>query len=189
MVTTGKLRVFAVDFIKKVTRPSVVQRDSIRWIKDKNGQFPMKFIWNGVPGMEGSTFKEAPFAPSDTFILFDVIEEKNIASEKIKDAIVSQLPFKVIINIYGDNAPDELQYLLSNLYKYEVRYWLQGLKISLTSEPSDIVILDGRENASWWIRRRIELNFNAQQTIKWVDDVDTSPIEEIKSTIERLGDK
>lgn len=179
MITTGQLRVFAKDFIRKITRPDIVQTDDIRYIKSGNGVFPRKMIWFGTaPNRE---FKESPFLPNDTFVLFDVLQDINRATEVVNDKIKSHLAFKIIINIYGEGCEDEVQYLLASLHKYEIKYWLQKNKITLTWVPEEFQILDGRENATWWKRRRIELLLNTQQEVdyygedKTVDDIERIP--------------
>lgn len=165
MITTGQLRVFAKDFIGKLVDTDVVNLDDIRWLKSGNGIFPRKMIWAGAVG--ASEFKETPYSPNDTFILFDILQDNNIASERIGDRVYSHLPFTMIINIYGSASEDQVQYMLASLHTYGTKLWLTSQKISLTWVPDDIQILDGRENASWWIRRRFELKLNTQQDIEY----------------------
>jgi len=170
MITTGQLRIFATDFIKKLVRSDVVNSDDIRWLKSGNGVFPRKYVWAGE--VNNSEFKETPYSPEDTFILFDILQGKNQAAERIGDIVYSQLPFTIIINVYGKAAEDELQHMLHSIHTYGVKLWLQSKKVSLVWEPEDFQILDGRENASWWIRRRFELKLNTQQEIEYVSGLD-----------------
>lgn len=172
MITTGQLRIFVKDFIRKITRPDIVQADDIRYIKSGNGVFPRKMVWYGTaPNL---TFKETPFLPNDTFVLFDALQDVNKATEVLDTKIKSHLPFKIIINIYGENCEDEAQYLIASLHKYDVIFWLQKNKMSLVWVPEESTVLDGRENATWWKRRRIELKMNTQQEIDYYSTEDTA---------------
>jgi hypothetical protein len=166
MVTTGQLRILVKDFLGQITNSEIISSDDIRWLKSGNGIFPRKLIWAGVIG--NSEFKETPYTPEDTFILFDILQEKNIATERIGDRVISMLPFKLVVNVYGKNAEDQVQYMLGSLHTYYTRLWLTSNKISLKWEPDEFQILDGRENASWWIRRRFELFFNTEQNLEYV---------------------
>lgn len=188
MRTSGEIRIFAKKFIEQITRKEIVQREDIRWIKDRNGQFPLKFVWDGLPGDVNSTFKETPFSPNDTFVLFDVIEEKNMASEVIGSGVRSTLPFRIVINIYGNDSPNEVQYLLASLHKFVVRNWLAANKAMITEEPTNFDILDGRENAQWWIRRRVEIRMNMVQEITWEEESDVLPIEKLENNNKRVGE-
>ena len=170
MITTGQLRIFAKEFIRQLTRDKVVQSEDIRWLKSGNGVFPRKYVWEGEKGR--SNFTETPYVADDTFILFDIIQDKNQAAERIGDIVYSMLPFTIIVNVYGSASPDEVQYMLHKLHTYATRLWLQSQKISLTWEPEDFQTLDGRENASWWIRRRFEVKLNAQQEIKYESGIE-----------------
>lgn len=186
MITTGQLRILAKDFIRKITRPKIISSDDIRWLKSGNGVFPRKMIWAGVVG--NSEFKETPYTPEDTFILFDILQEKNIATERVGDRVKSQLPFKLIINIYGRAAEDEVQHLMAHLHEYSVRLWLSSNKVSLVWEPEEFQVLDGRENASWWIRRRIELNLNTEQDIEYVSGLVDEDIDLIARHIDVVSE-
>ena len=139
MITTGQLRIFATDFIKKLVRSDVVNSDDIRWLKSGNGVFPRKYVWAGE--VNNSEFKETPYSPEDTFILFDILQGKNQAAERIGDIVYSQLPFTIIINVYGKAAEDELQHMLHSIHTYGVKLWLQSKKVSLVWEPEDFQIL------------------------------------------------
>ena len=182
MITTGQLRIFAKDFIRKISRPDIVQDDDIRYLKSGNGVFPRKFVWYGE--VDNRTFKETPYLPDDTFILFDVLEEKTKANEVIGGKIYSQLPFKMIINVYGNNCEDEVQYMLAAIHRYDVKYWMQRNGITMTRETEDFQVLDGRENATWWKRRRFEIMFNTQQQIDYyIDDDKIDDIERIPKNV------
>ncbi len=170
MITTGQLRIFAKDFIGKLVDTDVVELDDIRWLKSGNGIFPRKMIWAGEVG--NSEFKEETYSPNDTFILFDILQNKNIASERIGEIVYSHLPFTLIINVYGNASEDQVQHMLASLHTYGTRLWLQGQKITLKWVPEDIQVLDGRENASWWIRRRFELHLNTQQEIEYESGIE-----------------
>ena len=171
MVSTGQLRILAKDFIRKITRQDIVQSDDIRFLKSGNGVFPRKLVWAGIVG--NSEFKETPYTPEDTFILFDIIQEKNIASERIGDRVKSMLPFRIIVNVYGKGCEDEVQYMLASLHTYGTRLWLSQNNTALTWEPEEFQVLDGRENASWWLRRRLELRLNTQQDIEYNPGLDS----------------
>jgi len=186
MLTTGQLRILTRDFIRKITRPTIVQDADIRYLKSGNGVFPKKYVWFGESN--NLQFKESPFLPDDIFILFDVLQLPNKAAELVNDKIQSSLPLQVIINIYGEACEDELQYLRATLHRYDVKLWLQKNKLTLEWVPEDFQILDGRENATWWKRRRIELKLIAQQEVEYYGDDDTyDDIESIKrnTTIRR----
>lgn len=190
MKTSGDIRIFANTFIGKLVRPDKISREDIRWVKDKNGQFPLKFVWDGKPGAQGSTYKEIPYLLDETFIVFDVIEEKNIASERIGNKITSKLPFRIIINVYGADSPAEIQYMMAKLHTFGIRSWLWANKAVIDSEPSDIIILDGRENAQFWIRRRIEIPMSMVQEFEWEEDELDYEINSIAlNEIKNIGDK
>lgn len=177
MITTGQLRILAVDIIRKITRTDIIQDSDIRYLKTGNGIFPRKMIWYGTE--EDLQFKESPYLPSDTFILFDILQEKNIGAEPVGEKIQSLLPFKLIVNIYGEACEDEVQYMLARIHRFDVKAWLQQNKVSLKYEPTEFIVLDGRENATWWKRRRLEIFFNTQQEIEYYDDDNT--IDDINS--------
>jgi hypothetical protein len=171
MITTGQLRIFAKEFIGKLTRSDIVNPDDIRWLKSGNGIFPRKLVYADAVNKTGE-FKETPYSPDDTFILFDIIQDKNQAAERIGDIVYSQLPFHITVNVYGKGAEDEVQHMIHTLHTYGLRLWLSSKKVALVWEPDEIIPLDGRENASWWIRRRIELKLNTQQEIDYESGLD-----------------
>lgn len=186
MRTTGEIRILARNFIRTITDSKIIQDDDIRYLKSQNGVFPLKMVWSGGSPGQGD-FKETPYVPNDTFILFDVVNGKNTVQETIANKTTSRLPIKLIVNIYGEHAEDVVQYMLSRLFQYDVKAWLVAHKFSLTHEPEEVAILDGRENAQWWKRRRIEFDLNIHQEFVIDEEVMFDyEINEIISTVEEV---
>lgn len=175
MLSAGDLRVFAKDFIRKTTRIKKVDAEDIRFLKSGNGIFPRKHVWADSTTHTGE-FKELPYSAQDTFILFDVLEDKNSCSEIIDNRVKSMLSFRIIVNIYGNDCQSEAQFMIASLHQYALRLWLAGNKIALVKEPDEIQNADGRENASWWFRRRLEFVFNGEQSTDYDENLGSDEV-------------
>src|SRR5690606_38703844 len=158
-ITTGQLRIQIKELIKIIS-PNYIGNNDIRYLKNEEGTFPRKIV---VSPTNMNDVKEVPYTPQDTFILFDLIVEPFIDPEIINNRYKALLPFRVPINIYGNNSDNVIQEMIIKLRSAEFRNQLRMRKLSLQYEPTDYTVLDGRENNNWWIRRRIELRFNIQQ--------------------------
>lgn len=184
MTTIGELRIACRELLYRLVRQDKIQLNDIRYIKHDTGTMPRK-LTNYV-GDDGLTkLKETPYLVTDEFIVFDVLISKNIAGELINNNYVSHMPFTLVVNIYGDEVQDELQYMLAKMSSFIVRDWLRKKKISLKSEPTSWDELDGKENGTWWKRRRFVLEMNTQQSIEYSQD-DFPLMDEIDFTLEVL---
>lgn len=165
MITIGQLRTVSRLFLNLITRDTKIKLDDIRFLKFGTGVMPQKLIKSTDPVTNITTTKEVPYLNDDEFIIFDVIVKNNIASEVVNDQFKSHMPFTLIVNIYGDEASDELQYMMSRISNFSVRHYLTKSGFSIEKEPDDFQVLDGKENGIWWVRRRIEINLNTEQSI------------------------
>jgi hypothetical protein len=166
MITITELKVISREFLRMITRQNKLQLNDIRSIKYETGTMPRKLVSYIDPNDGLTKQKETPYVNDDEFIIFDVIVKSNIASEVIDNTFKSHMAFLLAVNIYGDEASDEIQFMLSKISTYKVRKFLLDNKISIKEEPKDFEILDGKENGYWWIRRRFEINFNVEQSIQ-----------------------
>jgi hypothetical protein len=166
MITITELKVISREFLRMITRQNKLQLNDIRSIKYETGTMPRKLVSYIDPNDGLTKQKETPYVNDDEFIIFDVIVKSNIASEVIDNTFKSHMTFLLAVNIYGDEASDEIQFMLSKISTYKVRKFLLDNKISIKEEPKDFEILDGKENGYWWIRRRFEINFNVEQSIQ-----------------------
>lgn len=165
MITTSQLKIIGRQFIHLITRDSKIELDDIRSIKYNTGVMPKKLISYVDPNDGLTKRKETPYLNDDEFVIFDLIVDANKASEYIGTEYKSLMPFTLIVNIYGDEAHDELQYMMAKLTSYRAKQFLYSNGISIVKEPTEWQVLDGKENGTWWIRRRIEIEFNTEQTI------------------------
>lgn len=207
MITDGQLRIISRIFLSLITRNNKLNIDDIRYLKSGQGVFPTKtqrydssssiikpiidydkdFVEEYTSLVEKTVqIKEIPYTAEDLFIIFQIQTKSNESVEYRDDTIASLLPFDIIVNIYGNESPDELQYMLMRIHSDDVRSWLTDRNISIMSDPTDIVELDQIENQSWWIRRRFVLPMNIQQTLLVKDD-SSFEIKDIKFTLEELG--
>lgn len=186
MITSGELAIICREFIHMITRKDKIQLDDIRYFKSGTGTFPHK-LTNYTDESGITRRKTTPYLNTDEFILFDVLMLKNIAGEFINDNYVSHLPFTLIINLYGDDVQNELQYMMSKLTRFKTKEFLRKNKISIKEEPKEWEVLDGKENGSWWIRRRVEINFNAHQVIENDDNDSLYEFDDIQINVETLN--
>lgn len=188
MVTISQLKVFSKELIYMITRSNKIERNDIRLIKYETGTFPRKLIEYVDPNDGLTKYKETPYVNSDEFIIFDVIIDANLVSEVVNEQFRSHMPFSLIINIYGDEAADELANMMAKLSTFTVRNYLYQNGISLKEEPSEFQVLDGKENGIWWIRRRIEIKMNTEQVIDLFAEEIREEFDNIEENVERLGD-
>jgi len=168
MITISQLKTITRQLIYKITRNNKIELNDIRSIKFDTGVMPRKLIsYIDVDGLTKQ--KESPYLNDDEFIIFDVIIRANKVSEYINNEYRSHMPFTLIINIYGDESPDEVEYMMSRLTSFQVKNYLYSNGISIEKEPEEFQILDGKENGIWWIRRRIEIQMNTEQVIDLSD--------------------
>lgn len=211
MITDGDLRILSRTLIRLLTRRNKVQLDDIRYAKNNEGMFPRKIVRTDKDGKvyrespsqlfadlyeldainKSNTveLKETPYQRTDLFIIFDNQTMPNIISEVIDGELNTVMPFNLIINIYGDESADELQYMLSKMYNYKVTDWLRINKMSILREPNEWQILDGRENNIWWKRRRVVFELNIHQRFDTEEDDKELDIENIVSNLEVIGGK
>lgn len=165
MVTVSQLKAISRQLIYLLTRHDKIELNDIRTIKYETGTMPRKLVSYVDPNDGLTKQKETPYLNDDEFIIFDILVRAHIVSEYVGDQYRSMMPFTLIINIYGDEASDELQYMTSLLTTFQIKNYLYANGISLVKEPDEFQVLDGKENGTWWIRRRIELEFNTEQVI------------------------
>lgn len=187
MVTISQLKVFSKELIYMITRSTKIERNDIRLIKYETGTFPRKLIEYIDPNDGLTKYKETPYVNSDEFVIFDVIIDANLVSEIINEQFKSHMPFSLIINIYGDEAADELAHMMAKLSTFTVRNYLYQNGISLKEEPSEFQVLDGKENNIWWIRRRIEIKMNTEQVIDLFAEELREQFDTVEENIEKLG--
>lgn len=207
MITDGQLRIIARIFLDMLTRKDKLSIDDIRYLKSGQGVFPTKTVrYDNTSTVykpiidydkeftdeydkiveKTERIREIPYSAEDLFIIFQIQTKSNEAVEYRNDTIASLLPFDIIVNIYGNESPDELQYMLMRIHSDDVRSWLVDRNISIMSDPTDIAELDQIENQSWWIRRRFVLPMNMEQTLLMKDNSSVE-VKDIKYTIEELG--
>lgn len=165
MITISQLKTIARQLIYNVTRHDKVELNDIRTIKYETGTMPRKLVSYVDPNDGLTKQKETPYLNDDEFILFDVVIKANKVSEYIGDQFRSLMPFTLIINIYGDESADELEFMMANLTTFSTKTFLYANGISIEKEPDEFQVLDGKENGIWWIRRRIEIEMNTEQVI------------------------
>jgi len=187
MITISDLKITSRQFINLITRNAKIELNDIRTLKYETGVMPRKLVSYVDPNDNLTKQKETPYLNDDEFVIFDVIVEPTISGEVItiddKETYKSHMPFTLIINIYGDEASDELQYMMSRISTFSARHFLLANGISIAKEPNDWQVLDGKENGLWWIRRRVEIHMNAEQTIDISDD-EAGKIETIDVVLE-----
>jgi hypothetical protein len=166
MITITELKVISRQFLHMISRQNKLQLNDIRSIKYDTGTFPRKIVSYVDPNDGLTKQKETPYVNDDEFIIFDVIVKSNIASEVINDTFKAHMPFLLVVNIYGDEASDEIQFMMSKISTYTVRRFLNDYGVSIKEEPKDFEVLDGKENGTWVVRRRFEVNFNIEQSIQ-----------------------
>lgn len=188
MITISQLKTISRQFIYNITRHDKIELNDIRSIKFETGTMPRKLVTYIDPSDGLPKQKESPYLNDDEFILFDVIIKGNKVSEFVGDDYKSLMPFSLIINIYGDEAADELEYMMAHLTSYRSKNFLYSNGISIEREPEEFQVLDGKENGVWWIRRRIELDMNTEQTIT-LDSYDTSDeFDSVTANTNNLGE-
>lgn len=184
MKTIGQLKTTCREFIYRITRHDKIELNDIRSIKYETGTMPRKLV-SYVDPIDGVTKqKESPYLNDDEFIIFDVIIRANKVSEYIGDQYRSLMPFTLIINIYGDEAADELEYMMANLTTFRTKTFLYNNGISIEKEPDEFQPLDGKENGIWWIRRRIEIELNTEQVIELSENDLYDEFDTIDETVE-----
>ncbi len=166
MVKISQLRSVCRQFLYNITRHDKISLNDIRLIKYGTGVMPRKLI---ALDTDSSKFKEVPYLNDDEFIVFDIIVNANTVSEYVGDQFRSLMPFTLVVNIYGDESSDELQYMMSRLTSFQAKNFLYSNGISIEKEPDEIQILDGKENGIWWVRRRVEIRLNTEQVINLTD--------------------
>ena len=189
MVTISQLKVLSKELIYMITRSNKIERNDIRLIKYETGTFPRKLIEYIDPNDGLTKYKETPYVNSDEFVIFDVIIDANLVSEVVNEQFRSHMPFSLIINIYGDEAADELAHMMAKLSTFTVRNYLYQNGVSLKEEPSEFQVLDGKENGIWWIRRRIEIKLNTEQVIDLFPEELSEEFDTVEENVERLGDQ
>jgi len=188
MVTISQLKVLSKELIYMITRSNKIERNDIRLIKYETGTFPRKLIDYIDPNDGLTKYKETPYVNSDEFVIFDVIIDANLVSEIVNEQFKAHMPFSLIINIYGDEATDELAHMMAKLSTFTVRNYLYQNGVSLKEEPTEFQVLDGKENGTWWIRRRIEIKMNTEQTIDLFPEELYEEFDTVEENVERLGD-
>lgn len=188
MITISQLKIMSRELIDMITRTNKIEKNDIRLIKFETGTFPRKIIQFTDPNDGLQKFKESPYLNADLFILFDLIADANLVSEVVKNQFRSHMPFTLIINLYGDEASDELAFMMAKLSTFKVRNFLYQNGISLKEEPTEFQVLDGKENGNWWIRRRIEIKMNMEQVVDLNSNELYQEFDTAKENIERLGD-
>ena len=180
MITIGELKILSRTFLNMITRDDKIELNDIRTIKYETGVMPRKLV-SYVDDNDGLTKqKETPYLVTDEFVLFDVIVKPLIASEVVGDDFKSHMPFTIVVNLYGDEVSDELQYMMAKISTFTVRHFLSTSGLSIEKEPNDWQVLDGKENGLWWIRRRIEILMNAEQTIDISDPTNAGEVDTIE---------
>ena len=169
MKTIGDVRIQSRQLIHKLVRSNKVELDDIRYIKYGTGSFPDKITTYTDPADGKEKTKRTPYQKDDIFIIFDVRFLPGIGGEVIGNSYRSHLPIELIINIYGDEAEDEVQYMIAQMSTFRFRNWLRKQGFSIKSEPN-FEALDGRENMEWWIRRRAVFELNTEQIITYSDN-------------------
>lgn len=187
MVTTSQLKIICRQFINNITRSNKVQLNDIRSIKYDTGVMPRKLVSYVDPNDGLTKQKETPYLNDDEFIIFDLLVRGNKVSEYVGDQFRSHMPFTLIINIYGDEAADELEYMMAMLTSFSSKQYLYANGISIQKEPDDFQILDGKENGIWWIRRRIEIEMNVEQVIDLSEGVSNTEFDTIEENKELIG--
>lgn len=184
MITISQLKTISRQLIYRLTRHEKIELNDIRNIKYDTGVMPRKLVSYIDPNDGLTKQKETPYLNTDEFIIFDVLIKANKVSEYVGTQYKSHMPFTLIINIYGDEAADELEYMMSLLTSFGVKSYLYENSISIKEEPEEFQILDGKENGIWWIRRRIEIELNTEQVI----DMNTTDLyDEFDSVVTNLS--
>jgi len=165
MVTISQLKIICRQLIYDLTRHDKVELNDIRTIKYETGVMPRKLV-SYIDPIDGlAKQKEIPYLNDDEFVIFDVLIKANKVSEFVNGQFKSHMPFTLIVNIYGDEAANELEYIMSRLTSFKIKNFLYANGISIEKEPDEFQVLDGKENGLWWIRRRIEIHLNTEQVI------------------------
>jgi hypothetical protein len=188
MIPISQLKIMSRELIDMITRSNKIEKSDIRLIKYETGTFPRKIIQFTDPNDGLQKFKESPYLNGDLFILFDVIVDANLVSEVVDNKFKSHMPFTLIVNLYGDEASDELNFMMAKLSTFKIRNFLYQNGVSLKEEPTDFQVLDGKENGNWWIRRRIEIKMNMEQVIDLSLNDLYQEFDTVEENIERLGD-
>ena len=186
MITISDLKITSRLFLNLITRDTKIELDDIRTLKYETGVMPRKLVSYVDPDDGLTKQKETPYLNDDEFVIFDVIVKPTIAAEVEGETYTSHMPFIIIVNIYGDEASDEIQYMLSKISTYTVRQFLLTNGMSIQKEPNDWQILDGKENGLWWVRRRVEILMNAEQSIDLTDSTLNGEIDTIDPNLENI---
>lgn len=180
MITNQILRIISRNFLNLITRDDKLRLDDIKWVKGNQGVFPTKFI------KESGTSKEVPYLNTDLLVTFDVLMRSNIGTEKNNEGVTSILPFELQVNIYGQEAHDEIQFMIMNLYSNETKRYLYDHKLSLEYEPTEFHYLDGLENGRWYTRRSFSFDMNIEQNILFEKDHIDTRIDNIEIEFENI---
>jgi len=186
MITISDLKITSRLFLNLITRDTKIELNDIRTLKYETGVMPRKLVSYVDPDDGLTKQKETPYLNDDEFVIFDVIVKPTIAAEVEGETYTSHMPFIIIVNIYGDEASDEIQYMLSKISTYTVRQFLLTNGMSIQKEPNDWQILDGKENGLWWVRRRVEILMNAEQSIDLTDSTLNGEIDTIDPNLENI---
>lgn len=183
MITISQLKTICRQYIYKIVRHDKIELNDIRNIKFETGTMPRKLVSYIDPNDGLTKQKETPYLNNDEFILFDVLIRANKVSEYVGDHYRSLMPFTLVVNIYGDESPDELEYMMAHATTYSSKMFLYNNNISIEKEPDEFQILDGKENGIWWVRRRIEFNFNTEQDIKMLGEELYNEFDSVEATL------
>jgi len=186
MITISELKITTRQFINMITRNTKIELDDIRTLKYETGVMPRKLVSYVDPNDNLTKQKETPYLNDDEFVIFDVIVKPTKAGEVVGDQYKSHMPFVLIVNIYGDEASDEVQYMMSRISTYAVRHFLIMNGISIEKEPNDWQVLDGKENGLWWVRRRVEILMNTEQSIDISDPTNTGEFDTFETHVDNI---
>lgn len=178
MKTIFQIREFSRRLIFELVDKDKVKLDDILYLKSLEGNFPRKLVGD----------KEVPYMHDDIFILFDVITTGNIDPEHINDSYRSLLPYNIIVNIYGIEAENIIQYMIYKLRLNKTFDFLYLHNTSILNLPEEAEVLDGIENNQYWIRRRLVLEMNTIQEIIITDNDKDIEIEHIIPDTNLLGE-
>jgi len=186
MITISDLKITTRQFINMITRDAKIELNDIRTLKYETGVMPRKLVSYVDPNDSLTKQKETPYLNDDEFVIFDVIVKPTKAGEVIGDEYKSHMPFVLIVNIYGDEASDEVQYMMSRISTFTVRNFLTLNGISIEKEPNDWQVLDGKENGLWWVRRRVEILMNTEQSIDISDPTGSGEFDTIDTHVDNI---